>query len=169
MLSLFDRTHRHPVSAVPSLCSLLKSLHQVYFETEGRDDFNMGQQIHKVSSELLTQAPKDIVESGLECAHVIYNDLVADSVGIIQSIYKQFGWEYSDEYDQILRKYLDDNLRKREEIKREKSMRLKNNKKEEEEKLHTYEPEEFGLTAELLSDGEYAKYAKAFNVPMSKN
>jgi hypothetical protein len=158
------------VSAVPSLCSLLKSLHQVYYEIEGRDDFQLGRQINKVSSQLLSQAPKDIIESGLQCAHVIYNDLVTDSVGIIQDIYKQFGWNYSDEYDTILKNYLDDNLKKREELKKFKSFKnSKSSSKDSEEKLHTYEPEEFGLTTELLSSGDYAKYAEAFDVPMSKN
>ena len=151
---------------MPSLCSLLKSLHQVYYEKEGRDDFHLGQQINKISAQLLSQAPKDIIESGLPCAHVIYNDLVGDSVSIIKGIYQQFGWEYTEEYDLILKNYLNDNLKKREEMKKVKNFKAS---KASEDKLHTYEPEEFGLTAELLSSGDYATYAEAFNVPMSKN
>ena len=44
------RTHRHPISAVPSLCSLLKSVHQIYFEKEGRDDHTLGRNIKEVHS-----------------------------------------------------------------------------------------------------------------------
>eukprot|EP01035_Chromulina_nebulosa_P020742 gene20742-26893_t len=92
-------THRHPVSAVPSLCSLLKSLHQVYYEIDCRDDFA-----------------------------------------------------------------LEEDLKKREKLRLERNLQGQNA-----QKLHTYEPEEFGLTAEELSTGNYDKYVKEYNVPMSKN
>jgi hypothetical protein len=63
-------THRHPVSAVPSMCSLLKSIHQMYFENECRDDHALGRSMLKVSEDLLAQAPVDIATSKLPCADV---------------------------------------------------------------------------------------------------
>jgi hypothetical protein len=158
-------THRDPVSAVPSLCSLLKSFHQVYYESDTRDDMLLGKVLCSFTADLLEQAPKDIKETGLPCSDIIYNDLVENPVKIVKDIYAKFGWEYTKAYDDILNKYLDDNRRKREEIK------LKRQKKgiSAEDTLHKYEPEEFGLTAEELSTGKYAAYKKAFNVPMSKN
>jgi hypothetical protein len=39
------RTHRHPVSAVPSLLSLLKSTAQTYYENETRQDATLGKTV----------------------------------------------------------------------------------------------------------------------------
>ena len=46
---------------------------------------------------------KDIEESGLDCAHITYNNLIKDPVAVVQQIYKQFGWHYSEEYDKVLK------------------------------------------------------------------
>ena len=35
--------------------------------------------------------------------------------------------------------------------------------------MHSYTPEEFGITAEQLSSGGYKGYVDKFNVPMSAN
>lgn len=58
-------THRHPISAVPSMCSLLKSIHQMYYEKDCRDDVALGRSILKVSplSRHVGSAPR--VHSGL--------------------------------------------------------------------------------------------------------
>jgi len=36
------------------------------------------------------------------------------------------------------------------------------------DKLHSYSPEEFGLTSEELSIGKFAEYCERYKVPMSK-
>ena len=105
----------------------------------------------------MQQTPKDVKESGLACADVIYNDLIKDPKSVIKSIYKQFNWTYSDEYNVILDAYLQKNNEEREALKGKHA-----------KSLHTYTPEEFGLTAEELTGGKFAEYCKAFNVPMSK-
>jgi len=151
--------HRHPVSAVPSLCSLLKAFHMLYYEPECRDDAELGRVLKIVSENVLEQTPKDIAASGLDCAHVLYNDLIKRPEEVVKGIYKQFNWTYSDEYDAILKKYLKKNNEEREAMKKKQGGKGP---------LHTYSPEEFGLTAEELSSGKYAEYCQRFNVAMSR-
>lgn len=91
------RTHRHPVSAVPSLCSLVKAVHQVYYENDCRDDNAIGRGLTDLTARYLKQAPEDIAQTGLDCAHVTYNELIKNPVGVVKAIYKQFGWTFSPE------------------------------------------------------------------------
>lgn len=197
------RTHRHPVSAVPSLCSLVKAVHQVYYEPSCRDDAAAGRSIANMTAKYLKLVPQDIQQSGLDCAHVIYNELISDPVNVVRSIYKQFGWTFTAEvrivlmgsvyvvvdfihyspmfstchvhhppnpanvllrisqYEKIIKDYLAENLRQREELKAKKGGKA--------EVLHTYTAEEFSLTSQELCEGEFANYVKRYNVPMSTN
>jgi len=152
--------HRHPVSAVPSLCSLLKAFHQLYYEPECRDECELGKKIKYVSEKLLMQAPKDIEESGLESANVVYNELIKDPSNTVKKIYKTFNWDYTVEYDTILQAYLAKNRAEREVMKKKNASKGA--------ALHTYTPEEFGLTTAELQQGDFAKYAEKYNIPLSK-
>ena len=154
-------THRHPISAVPSMCSLLKSIHQMYYENECRDDRALGQSIFKVSEDLLVEAPNDIKKSKLPCADVVYDTLIKDPLEAVRKIYLQFGWDYTAEYDQKLKAHLEEDRQKRENMKEKK----KREGKTKGEVLHTYTPEEFGLTPEGLSSGRYAEYIAAYKIP----
>ena len=81
-------THRDPLDAVPSMCSLVKAFHQVYFDKEGRDDVKLGHKIKTVSAALLRKAPDDIKASKLPCGHVVYKDLIKDPKKVVQKLYK---------------------------------------------------------------------------------
>ncbi len=137
-------THRHPNKAVPSLCSLIKAMHQLYFETDGRDDKIMGNNIKKVSCDLLRQAPIDIEESGLDCGHVKFTELMKDPVTVVKKLYKDFQWEYTDEYDKILNQYLEDDAKLRQHI------------------GHSYSAKEYGIDEKELNEGGFAEYTKRF-------
>jgi len=160
-------THRHPISAVPSMCSLLKALHLLYFEKSGRDDHALGRTMLEVSERLLVQAPTEILESKLPCAHVIYNKLIDSPIEVIKAIYMQFGWNYTPEYERTMLDYLEDNRLERENVKAK--MAATKKKGGASAVMHTYTPEEFGITALKLSEGGYAKYVSDFNVPLSTN
>ncbi len=158
-------THRHPISAVPSLCSLLKAIHQVYYENECRDDALLGRRITDLSADLLERAPKEIAESGLDCSHIVYNDLIRDPMAVLKSIYRQFGWTFSPEYEAIVVQFLAEDRAKREGIKLKKQA----GGKAADAGMHHYTPEEFSVTAAELSAGKFADYVAAFKVPMSKD
>ena len=148
------------MSAVPSMCSLIESFHKFYYDKSGRDNHELGRRMSLFTGKKLLEAAKDIEESGLDNQHVIYNDLVADPKKAVKAIYSKFNWKYTEEYDKILDDYLAQNERERAAIKKNKS---KSNV------LHSYTPEEFGLSAEEMSSGTFREYVDKFNVPMSKN
>ena len=155
-------THRHPVSAVPSMCSLIKAFHKFYYESAGRDDAKLGRSISDISAKMLQEAPDDIESCGLDKKHVVYNDLVKDPKKTVKEIYSAFNWPYTEEYDRLLDEYLRKNEEERQQIKKKRNTQGGGT-------LHTYEPEEFGLTSDELSNGVYAEYCKRFDIPMSKN
>lgn len=153
----FVWTHRHPKSAVPSLCSLVAATHSVYYEPQTMDVKKLGNALNNVSSKLLTDAPKHIEESGCDCAHVVYNDLIKDPMSVLKQIYQQFGWEFTPEYERIVTEHLAADKKKRDAL-----------KGSDKADLHSYSPAQFHLTEEQLSTGKYADYMKKFNVPAGK-
>lgn len=155
-------THRHPISAVPSLCSLLKAFHQLYYEKEGCDERQLGRTVKEISEKHLFECQKDIDATKLNCIHTIYNEIIADPIKLIKSIYSKCGWEFTSEYEAKLNEYLEENKRERDAMKKKKG----NGRGAV---LHSYSPEEFGLTEEQLSSGRFAEYCTRYSVPMSKN
>jgi hypothetical protein len=149
------------VSAVPSLCSLVKSLSQVYYENESRNDALLGKKVRDLSAKYLLQCVDNIKESKLPCSHIRYEDLTRNPIEAIKSIYSQNKWEFSSEYEAVLKTYLQEN---REQQAKTKSGQVKNK-----EVLHHYTPEEFSLTNKELTSGNFETYVKMFDVPMSKN
>ena len=108
--------HRHPCSAVPSLCSFLKGCHQTYFEDSCLDDFTLGQVVKKTTENWLKIAPKKIENSGLLCQHVIYNKLIENPIEVIREIYNTFDMIVTPEYEYKLNEYLLKNHLSREQL-----------------------------------------------------
>jgi hypothetical protein len=152
-------THRHPVSAVPSLCSLLKAIHQIYYEKEGRDDVKLGERVEDISGKNVHKCLQELKEADLKCVHSKYEDLIKDPIECIKGIYKQFEWEFTVEYEMAMRQYIKEDKANRDKVK---ASRGKGD-------LHTYSPEEFGLTEEKLSTGPWESYIKTFDLPLSRN
>ena len=135
------------------MASLVKAFHQVYFE-QGRDDVQLGRKIMRVSAELLTRAPQDIIESKLDCGHVAYKDLIKDPKAVVQKLYKSFGWEYTQKYDAVLDAFLRTDAEKRAKVKKE--------TQGSSAKLHSYAPEDYGLTSKELGEGKFKLYSDKF-------
>jgi len=150
-------THREPVSAVPSMGSLLKGVHQLYFEPECRDDHMLGKNLNRVSEEYLKKCPEDIASVNLNCKHVYYGDTTTNIVETIKGIYKHFGWEFTSEYEQILI-----NFDKSEREKRNKMAEKKGATSGHAGSGHKYEPEEFGLTKESFENAGYKAYKEKY-------
>jgi hypothetical protein len=150
-------THRHPVSAVPSLCSLIKAFHSVYYEPECCDINGLGRTLLSATGDILNNAANAISESNLKCGHVVYNELVKNPIETVKNIYAQMGWNFSDQYLRIMTDYLDANSKKRSEQTKSGGT------------LHHYTPETYGISESELCTGRYAEYISRFNVPMSKN
>ncbi len=147
-------THREPVEAVPSLCSLVRAFHQLYFDKNGRDDAKLGMAIQRVSEALLSNAPSHIRESGLPCGHVAYTDLIKDPKAVVKRLYKDFGWQYTEAYDAVLDAFLRKDAEKRAAVKKQRGGNSA--------ALHSYSPEEYGLDAKTLSEGKFKTYIDRF-------
>lgn len=145
---------------MPSLCSLVKSVHQVYYENSCRNDAAIGRGLTDLTAKYLKQAPKDIEATKLDCAHVTYNHLIERPVEVVKAIYQQFGWTFTAEYERIINDYLEENKRQREAVKA---------KKGKSAPLHHYSAEEFSIATQELMEGDFAEYVQRFNVPMSTN
>lgn len=145
-------THRHPVKAVPSLASLLKVLHGAYFEP-GLDLHELGRTVMSAALTMVTRAAEDLHTTGLSHSHVMYDNLVAEPLETVKSVYNQLGLTYTDEYDRILREHL-----AADEAKRAK-MRSKGGGGA----LHTYAPEDYGLSAGELR-AAFETYTTTFNI-----
>lgn len=154
-------THRHPVSAVPSLCSLVKAFHSVYYEPECCETDALGKSIAAGTGLALKNASRDIAETNLQCGHVVYNDLVSDPIATVKRIYAQMKWDFSDEYQNRLESYLEENKKKREGLSKKQGHNSGT--------LHHYSPATYGLTESELCSGLYDEYVKKYQVPMSKN
>jgi hypothetical protein len=152
----FVWTHRHPKSAVPSLCSLIAATHSVYYESETLSVKKLGNALDKVSARVLSEAPGQIQESGCDCSHIVYADLIKDPIAVLKKIYTQFGWEFTKEYESIVQNHLAEDKLKRDAL-----------KGVDKGELHAYTPEEYFLTEEHLSTGKYAEYMQKFNVPVN--
>lgn len=148
-------THRHPINAVTSMCSLMRAIHQMYYEPEGRDDVALGQKIKEISEKGFTECSEFLKKTSMPCVHTIYNDLIANPIECIKNIYKELGWQFTKEYETILLDYIAEDKKKRSNIKKSKGE-------------HLYKPEEFGLTEEILSTGIFNDYIKTYNLPMSR-
>jgi len=73
-------------------------------------------------------------------AHVLYQDLIADPIGTIQFLYKDFGYEFSEEYKSNIENFLEEDSKKRNAMKGKKK------------KLHQYSLEEYGLSDSDVDD-----------------
>lgn len=142
--------------------SLLKTVHGIYFENTGRDDKALGRELMKSTSKQLEELSRNLSNGTIQlpCANVIYNNLVSNPIETVKEIYKQHDWHFSGNYEQILIDYINANKLERESMKVVRSSGAA---------LHTYSPEEFGLTEAELSAGEFAAYVQHLNIPMSRN
>lgn len=158
----FVWTHRHPSSAVPSLCSLVQAAHSVYYEPENLDPARLGHALNKLSAHLLSTTTDVLKATKCDYTDISYEELIKNPKQTVQAIYQQFHWEFTKEYEQILDKFIADD--------REKRQKLKATKAANEDNLHEYSPEAYGLTMNDLTSGVYDEYIKKYNLtPPKKN
>lgn len=164
------------------MCTLLKAMHSVYYEKDTAcPDAEMGGRLRDTAAQAVKQATADIASSGLPCAHVVYNELVASPLDTVRKIYASFGWTVSAEYEKRIGEYMVENNAKRAAIKAKQQKQQQasssgggggdSNHKHPAQApkgsvtgLHTHKPETFGLTAEELTSGEFDTYIKKYKL-----
>jgi hypothetical protein len=155
------RAHRHPEPTVASLSAMMCTLHDIYYDKETCDHKQVGRSIGKLCDYGLPKAMKDIETTKLDCAHVIFNDLVKDPISVVRSIYKQFNMEYTPEFESIMKAYLEKNNAERKILKAKVEAMGK--------EFDVHHIEDYGLTPADVTEPEgYAAYLKRFHFPEVK-
>src|SRR5215470_1286910 len=105
-------THRHPGKTMASTCRLFESW-LVPFDVSGSFDKFRFADIMTDVFQCLNSTPLKYRLGHPDCENQIfdcsYRDLVSDPIGMIKSIYKRFGLEYSSTFDRHITNYLKTN------------------------------------------------------------
>lgn len=105
-------THRHPSKNFASVCRLLESW-LVAFDRDGSfDKVRFGQMIQEEFAVYLSvplafrRASPQYESQIMDC---MYQDLFRDPIGMVKRLYSQFGLKYSQEFEDRMKVYLDNN------------------------------------------------------------
>lgn len=131
---------------------------QFYCDHQSIDRVTLGKSIRNVTAMILNRAPSDIKESGLKCCNIRYEDVIKDPVNTVKSIYAFYGWDYSEEYDTILREYIRRDDAERADLRKDKKGR------------HAYSLDMYGLEASDFDEesSPFAQYMKQFGLKQNK-
>lgn len=121
---------RHPYDAVPSMASMFTAMYNFYLPEIPRDHpsksvwARYGIDFFKYSKEMRKEIPPS------QFIVVTYNELLADPQQTVQKIYRHFGWQLSDSFNEQLAK------------EKKRSSTYKSN--------HEYSLQEYGLSKEYI-------------------
>ena len=138
--ALLIQTHRNPVEASNSLNSLFYSLHSGMTErldVRRMAEANLSLQEHEIA---LNLAARDAYPNAL--FDVYYDRLVADPIGTVRGIYAYYELAWSEEFEQRLISYMQQNPRGK-------------------HGPHRYAPEDFGQTDEAIAE-RFTAYSERF-------
>ena len=125
-------THRNPLVAVPSTCSLIETFRTFYLgnQTYPRELGAMNLDLWSIGLERIVRAHDRQPESFYD---VQFEDLNADPLGVVRGIYQWAGLTLKPEVEQKMKNWLDTHS-------------------EGKGGVHRYTAEHFGLSDEILSD-----------------
>jgi hypothetical protein len=85
----------------------------MYFEAHGRSDFELGRRVSDMTAQLLQNAQADLAHTNSPLSHVSYEELIREPVETVKKVYDRFGWTYTEQYEQRLLQYIEQNNAKR--------------------------------------------------------
>lgn len=139
------QTHRDPVKAVASFASLCAAFRGICCSNIDMDE--LGEQVlNRLSHDFSAYLRLRKTCAQEHFYDLMYRDLVVDPEASINSIYKYFGMELTDEAKQQMAAYLG---------------------REREGGGHTYSPEDFGLSAGQIRD-KFQDYIETFDIPVDE-
>lgn len=136
----------------------------MYYERESFDPVLIGHSLKNVLGPTFLQAHADLQEVGSPVCNVYYDDLTHNPVETIRSLYKEFGWTFTEKYELLLNEFLAKDSMKRQEL--ASTFKASGENRSNRKMVgHDYTPEEFGLTNDDLSTGLFADYCQLYNIP----
>jgi hypothetical protein len=136
------QTHRDPVKAVPSLCSLIAVFRGM--ATDDLDLHGLGAWGLETCAELLDRASAARQTMPGNIFDVRYAELVRDPIAAVHRIYDHFGYQRSDRMDTRMKQWLIEDAH-------------------DEKPPHRYDPEQFGLDRTTI-DRQFGPYCKRFGI-----
>ncbi len=136
-------THRDPVAVVPSVCSLIMIGRRAILGAQA-DPGACGRRENELWSIAIKRAMKVRERYPDHFYDVDFRDFVADSIGVVRSIYRRFSLALDDTVERKMRTWLDAHAQSR-------------------PGFHKYTPEQFGLTKEEIR-GKYEAYMECYHL-----
>ena len=137
------QTHRDPVKAVPSLCSLSATLDGLSYQTV--DMREVGERTVEIIDQLVNRSMKARESSNPgRVFDVYYRELVKHPVTTLKQIYAHFGYTYNVALEEKLKAYLEVNPQHK-------------------HGMHRYSVDDFGLEKETLRD-RFSGYCDLFQI-----
>lgn len=109
--------HRDPASNMISVGTMFRAIEDIFLNAV--DLLSMGPGYFAYTNTMFKRADETLKQnSNISCMHVKYSEFVPDPIGMIDQIYHRLGYEFSDEYRDILTKYIDADKLKRKELRK---------------------------------------------------
>jgi hypothetical protein len=135
------QTHRDPVKAMPSICSLIMMVRKLYVSNaDPRDDGPREIRLWSIGAKRAMAAHDRHPENFHD---VFMSDFVEDPIAVIRGIYRRFDLTLAPEVEETMRKWLDDHAKAR-------------------PGFHRYKAEDFGLTDDAIRE-EFAEYIERYH------
>lgn len=148
-------THRDPADCIASACSLYQTLLCMGMEESTVDPVKLGQAVMHYTKRSLEMAEKTIAELGtkFKILHIRYADTIKNPKDTCRRVYEKAGLTFSDQYSNKLDKYLQDSAEQRRKVRERKQSKV----------VHTYCPEDYGLTGDQIRE-EFKDYISKYNL-----
>ena len=105
-------THRNPLVTLPSVCRLMESW-CIAFDKDGSFDKHRFAQLQRIAAEKIIMVPfqfrKDNPDKEGQIFDCLYADLFSDPITIVKKIYEKFDIKYTEEFEQRMKVYLENN------------------------------------------------------------
>jgi hypothetical protein len=139
-------THRNPLIILPSICRLMESW-CIAFDKDASFDKHRFGQLQQVYIEKFLMVPlnyrKEHPEKEEQIFDCMYEELFSNPIEMVKTIYRKFGLEYSKEFEERMKVYLENN-------------------KQGKYGRHKYSLEEYGFKGESIYE-EYKDYMERYN------
>lgn len=138
------QTHRDPLKAVPSICSLNAAYLGMLYNSLSLEF--IGAVCNQIWPEALDKAMK--IRDNSKKSHfidILYKDLVKSPIETIKKIYDYFGFDYTKEFEERMKAWIAKNPKNKHGV-------------------HRYSLEQFGLTADEVNR-QFAEYIERFEIP----
>ena len=82
--------HRHPVTNFSSICGLINIFHGLYYEKTDNsytESQKVNRRMYDIVRKVLPKAQRDIENFGIDCAHIVFEELVKDPITVVKVNY----------------------------------------------------------------------------------